>query len=224
MAAVLLYFRAELLAVAREWVRGLRKAQQTAEQRYEARLGWYLVWGTVPIVVLGVAFSDQIESGLRSLYLVGVTLIVLGVLLGLVDRYARHIRNLRSLKPVEAVTIGFAQAAALIPGVSRSGATITAGLAFGFKREQAARFSFLLSVPAVVLSGVYEFYREFDAFVHGGEIGATILASVVSFAVGYASIAFLLNWLGKHSMAIFVGYRVVLGSLVLALAASGAIS
>lgn len=224
MAAVLIYFRTELLAVAREWVRGLRGAEQTQEQRYEARLGWYLVWGTVPIVILGVAFSDQIETGVRSLYLIGTTLIVLGILLGLVDHYAKHLRNLRSLKPFEAVAIGFAQAAALIPGVSRSGATITAGLALGFKREQAARFSFLLSVPAVVLSGGYEFYKEFDHFVHGGQIGATIVATIASFIVGYASIAFLLNWLGKHSMNIFVAYRVVLGVLVLALASSGTIS
>lgn len=224
MAAVLIYFRAELLAVAREWTRGLLKAEQTREQRYEARLGWYLAWGTVPIVILGLAFSDQIETGVRNLYLIGTMLIVLGIVLGLIDHYAKHLRNLRSLKPFEAVAIGFAQAAALIPGVSRSGATITAGLALGFKREQAARFSFLLSVPAVVLSGLYEFYKEFDHFANGGQIGATIVATVVSFAVGYASIAFLLNWLGKHSMAIFVAYRVVLGALVIALAAAGTIA
>ncbi len=224
MAAVLVYFRTELIAVARQWLRGLTRAEQTREQRYEARIGWYLVWGTVPIVVLGFAFSDQIETGVRSLYLIGATLIVLGILLGLIDHYAKHLRNLRSLKPFEAVAIGFAQAAALIPGVSRSGATITAALALGFKREQAARFSFLLSVPAVVLSGVYEFHKEFEGFVHGGAVVTTIVATAVSFAVGYASIAFLLNWLGGHSMAIFVAYRVVLGTLVIALAASGAIA
>lgn len=224
MAAVLIYFRTELLVVAREWTRGLLKAEQTREQRYEARLGWYLVWGTVPIVILGLAFSDQIETGVRNLYLIGTMLIVLGIVLGLIDHYAKHLRNLRSLKPFEAVAIGFAQAAALIPGVSRSGATITAGLALGFKREQAARFSFLLSVPAVVLSGLYEFQKEFDHFANSGQTGATIIATVVSFAVGYASIAFLLNWLGKHSMAIFVVYRVVLGALVIALAAAGTIA
>jgi undecaprenyl-diphosphatase len=224
MAAVLIYFRTELVAVAREWVRGIRKQQQTTEQRYEARLGWYLLWGTIPIVVLGLVFSDTIETGVRSLYLIGTTLIVLGILLGLVDHFAKHLRNLRSLKPFEALAIGFAQAAALVPGVSRSGATITAGLALGFKREQAARFSFLLSVPAVVISGAYEFVKYFDEFVHGGQIGATIVATIASFVVGYASIAFLLNWLGKHSMAIFVIYRIALGVLVLVLASSGTIS
>lgn len=224
MAAVLLYFWHELLGIARQWLRGLARAEQTDDERYESRLGWYLIWGTVPIVILGVAFSDQIETGARNLYLIGTTLIVLGILLGLVDKFAKHLRDLQSIKRYEAVMIGFAQAAALIPGVSRSGATITAGLALGFKREQAARFSFLLSVPAVVLSGAYEFVKEFDHFAHGGEIGATIAATLAAFVVGYASIAFLLRWLGDHSMAIFVGYRVVLGILVLALAAAGSIS
>lgn len=224
MAAVLIYFRQDLFSIARSWLRGLTKAELDSEQEQNARLGWYLILGTIPIVILGFAFKDQIETGARSLYLIGTALIVFGVILGAIDVASKRTRNLLSLGRGEAIGIGFAQALALVPGVSRSGATISAGLVLGFTREQAARFSFLLSIPAVVLSGAFEFVKEFDHFVNGGQITTTIVATIVSFVVGYASIAFLLKWLGQHTMAIFVAYRIVLGVLVLLLASSGAIS
>lgn len=224
MAAVLLYFRHELWAVARDWTRHLLRLGAPRDAA-NVRLGWYLLLGTVPIVVFGFAFRDQIENGARDLYIIGTTLIVLGLLLGLADRLAKHRRGMDEIKPRDAAIIGLAQAAALVPGVSRSGSTLTAGLALGLKRADAARFSFLLSVPAVVLSGLFELRKAFDGEWGAGiGIGDVLVATIISFFVGYAAIAFLLRWLGSHNTAIFVVYRVALGVLVLALAANGAIS
>lgn len=224
MAAVLIYFRHELTAVARDWTRATLRRGEPRDAG-NVRLGWYLALGTLPIVVLGVAFSDQIENEARNLYLIGSTLIVLGLLLGLSDRLATHLRGMDRLTGRDAAVIGCAQALALIPGVSRSGSTLTAGLALGLKRADAARFSFLLSVPAVVLSGLYELRTVID-----GEWGAgighgdVIVATILSFAVGYAAIAFMLRWLTSHNTSIFVIYRVLLGTAVLVLTANGAIS
>jgi undecaprenyl-diphosphatase len=222
MAAVVIYFRQDLWKIARSFFRGLF-GRATPEEQPDVRMGWYLALGTIPIVIFGVIFSDQIESGARNLYIVGTMLIVFGIVLACADMFSKHVRTIDSIKPPDAVVIGLAQALALIPGVSRSGATITFGLFRGFKRKDAARFSFLLSVPAVVLSGVYELK---DAFGHstGASALELIAATVAAFIVGYWSIAFLLKWLGEHTMAIFVGYRIVLGFLVIGLTASGMIS
>jgi undecaprenyl-diphosphatase len=224
MAAVLIYFRHELIAVARDWTLATLRVGKPRDRK-NVRLGWYLALGTLPIVIFGFAFKDQIESGARDLYVIGTTLIVLGLVLGLADRLAKHRRGMDEITPRDVAIIGFAQAAALVPGVSRSGSTLTAGLALGFKRAEAARFSFLLSVPAVVLSGLFELRKAFDG-AWGAGIGAgdTIVATVVSFVVGYAAIAFLLRWLSSHNTAIFVVYRVAVGAAVLILAANGAIS
>jgi undecaprenyl-diphosphatase len=220
MAAVLLYFREDLWRIARTWFASLRDPSLRGE--FDARMGWYIGLGTVPIAIFGFLFRDPIETGGRNLYLIGCTLIVLGLVLLVADRVGRHEREVRDLKARDAALIGFAQACALVPGVSRSGATISAGLFAGFTREAAARYSFLLSVPAVVLSGLFE------ARKIGGAGSApavpTILATLLAFVVGYASIAWLLRYLVRHSTALFVAYRVVLGAVVLALTASGAIS
>lgn len=223
MAAVLIYFRRELLAVARDWTRSaLRRGEPIDVDN--VRLGWYLALGTVPIVLFGFFFRHQIENGARDLYIIGSALIVLGLLLGLADRLATHKREMNEITPRDAAIIGFAQAAALVPGVSRSGSTLTAGLALGLKRADAARFSFLLSVPAVVLSGVFELRKAFDgAWGAGIGPGDVVVATAISFVVGYASIAFLLRWLAVHNTAIFVAYRVLLGAAVLALTANGVI-
>ena len=223
MAAVLLYFRADLWRIARAWFASLPPGRPAAG--LDARLGWYLIAGTVPIVVFGILFERQIETGARSLYLMGTTLIGLGLVLLAAERAGSHSRPLESLSAREGVLVGFVQAAALIPGVSRSGATISAGLFLGLDRPSAARFSFLLSVPAVVLSGVFQLLGmvRSDPGESGGFLGLAV-ATLLAFAVGYASIAFLLRWLASHSTAVFVVYRVVLGVVVLALAAVGAIS
>ena len=220
MAAVLLYFRQDLWRITTTWARSLR--EPALRPQLDARMGWYIGLGTIPIAVFGLIFNDQIEKGARSLYLIGTTLIVLGLLLLVAEKVASHERPLERIDRRDAIVIGFAQAVALVPGVSRSGATLTAGLFLGFDRTSAARYSFLLSVPAVVLSGLFELRKI------GDEAGAgfvpTAIATLMAFLVGYGSIAFLLRWLTSHSTAVFVAYRVVLGSLVIGLTAAGAIS
>jgi undecaprenyl-diphosphatase len=223
MAAVVLYFRHDLWRIATAWLASLRDRSRRAE--LDARMGWYLIAGTVPIVVFGVAFSHQIENGARSLYLIGTTLILLGLLLLVAEKVSTRERDLSTISRRDAIVIGFAQALALIPGVSRSGATITAGLFLGLDRVAAARFSFLLSIPAVVLSGLYELRDVVSGTAEGGVgVAPTAVATVLAFVSGYISIAFLLRFLTTHTTAVFVAYRVALGAAVLALAASGAIS
>ncbi|HWC25198.1 MAG TPA: undecaprenyl-diphosphate phosphatase [Solirubrobacteraceae bacterium] len=223
MAAVVLYFRDDLLRIARAWLASLRDPARRSE--LDARLGWYLILGTLPIVVFGVAFSDQIEHGARDLYLIGTMLIVLGLLLLAAETVGRRERDLAAIGRRDAIVIGFAQALALIPGVSRSGATITAGLFLGMDRVAAARFSFLLSVPAVVLSAVYEFRDVVAGSAEGSAgLGPTAVATALAFVSGYLSIAFLLRFLTTHTTGVFVAYRVVLGTAVLALVATGTIA
>jgi undecaprenyl-diphosphatase len=222
MTAVLLYFRADLLRIGLAWLRSLR---DPAERRQlDARIGWYIVLGTIPIGIFGLAFKDQIETGARDLYLISIALIVLGLILLVAERMGSRSRPLESINRRDGVLIGLAQALALVPGVSRSGATITAGLFRGFEREAAARYSFLLSVPAVVLSGLLELASILAGNEHQkAGLGTLVLATLLAFVVGYASIAFLLRYLASHSTTVFVVYRVGLGSLVLVLVAAGAI-
>jgi undecaprenyl-diphosphatase len=223
MAAVLLYFHEDLLRISRAWLRSLH--DPPARRELDARLGWYIVLGTVPIGIFGLIFKDQIENGARDLYLIGVAMIVLGLLLLMADEVGSRNRTIEQIRGGDGLVIGIAQALALIPGVSRSGATITAGLFRGFDRPSAARFSFLLSVPAVVLSGLFEL-----SSIVSGEDGRTasafslVVATALAFVVGYASIALLLRYLAHHSTGIFVAYRVALGTLVLVLVGTGVIN
>jgi undecaprenyl-diphosphatase len=220
MLAVLIYFRADLWRIAVTWFRSLR--EPALRGTLDARMGWYIGLGTVPIAIFGLVFSDQIDSGGRNLYLIGSMLIVAGLILLAAERVGRRNRTLEDISARDAGIIGLAQAAALVPGVSRSGGTISAGLFVGFDRESAARYSFLLSVPAVVLSGLFELRK-----IGGdGSAGAlpTLIATVLAFIVGYVSIAWLLRYLVSHSTVIFVIYRVALGVLVLVLTGAGAIS
>jgi undecaprenyl-diphosphatase len=220
MAAVLLYFRADLWRIARTWLASLR--QPELRGTLDARMGWYIILGTIPIGIAGLVFADQIESGARELYLIGTTLIVLGLVLLFAEHVAKRERSIEDINRRDGILIGCAQALALVPGVSRSGATITAGLFLGFDRESAARYSFLLSVPAVVVSGLFELRKIGEE--GGAGFGATLIATVCAFIVGYASIAFLLRWLTRHSTMVFVVYRVVLGAVVIALASAGVIA
>jgi undecaprenyl-diphosphatase len=219
MAAVLLYFRQDLWNIARAWLRSLR--DQEARKTMEARLGWYIILGTIPISIIGLAFADTIEDEFRSLYLVATTLIVFGFVMLAAERFSRREREVETLTARDGFLIGCAQALALVPGVSRSGATISAGLFLNFSRTSAARFSFLLSVPAVVLSGLFEMRHIGEE--GGASFSATALATLLSFVSGYLAIAFLLRWLASHSMDVFVAYRFLLAGAVLALAGSGAI-
>jgi len=223
MAAVVLYFRKDLIAIMRTWLASLRDRSLRRER--DARLGWYLILATVPISIIGLAFSDQIENGARDLYLIAIMLIVFGIVLLIAEKVSRRDRDIETITGRDALIVGFAQALALIPGVSRSGATISAGLLLGFDRVAAARFSFLLSIPAVVLSGLFEMRHVIDGSAEGAVgIGPTAVATVLAFISGYLSIAFLLRFLTTHTTNVFVAYRVVLGAVVLALVGSGAIS
>ena len=223
MFAVLIYFRHDLSRIVRAWTGSLR--DPALRGTFDARMGWYILLGTIPIGIFGLAFKDQIEEGARDLYLIGTALIVLGLLLLAAERASAHERKLGSVRIRDAVWMGLAQALALVPGVSRSGATITAGLFLGFERAAAARFSFLLSVPAVVLSGALEF----GTILSGEEgehvgLGDLLVATVLAFVSGYAAIAFLLRFLATNSTVVFVVYRVALGAVVLALVGAGVIS
>jgi undecaprenyl-diphosphatase len=216
--AVVVYFRHDLWNITRAWLASLRDPSRRSEQ--DARMGWYLIAGTIPIAVIGFAFSDTIESKTRDLYLIGSTLIALGLVLLAAEKMSKHERKLESTTMRDAVAIGFGQAAALIPGVSRSGSTITVGLFLGFDREAAARLSFLLSVPAVVLSGLYQLGDALDA---DQGIDTLLISTFFAFVSGYLAIAGLLRFLVNHSTIVFVVYRVALGVLVLVLAGTGVI-
>jgi undecaprenyl-diphosphatase len=220
MAAVLIYFRSDLWRIGRAWLGELRVPPR--ESSHEAKLGWFIILGTIPISIFGFLFRDQIESGARSLYLIGSALILFSFVMLLAEHLATRRRPLADINGRDGLYIGLAQSLALIPGVSRSGATISAGLLRGFDRVAAARYSFLLSVPAVVLSGLFELRKVGES--GSPSVEATVIATLVAFATGYLSIAWLLRYLATHSLRVFVEYRIALGILVLALTATGAIS
>lgn len=220
MAAVLIYFRADLWRIASAWLREWRLPIRRASA--EAKLGWFILLGTIPISIFGLIFSDQIESGARSLYFIGSALILFSFVMVLAEWVGSQRRYLEQMNARDGLFIGTAQALALIPGVSRSGATISAGLLRGFDRVGAARYSFLLSVPAVVLSGLFELRKVGEE--GSPSVAATVIATVVAFVSGYLAIAWLLRYLSTHSLGVFVVYRIALGVLVLGLAAAGVIS
>lgn len=190
---------------------------------HDARLAWLIGLGTIPIAVCGLLFKGFIKGQARSLWVQAATLIVLAVILAIAELVAARRKEIGEVEWTEGLGIGLAQALALIPGASRSGTTITAALFLGLTREAAARFSFLLSVPAVLLSGVYELW-EIRHDLTTGSAPALVAATVVSFVVGYASIAFLLRYLRTHSTFVFVGYRIALGAVLIALLATGVLA
>lgn len=216
-AAVVLYFWRELLHVTAAWFRGLY--DKSVRRTLEHRMGWYLILATIPVAVFGVLFSHQVETGARNLWLIAGALIVLAALLLAAEKVGRRDREEEQIDARDAAAVGAAQALALIPGASRSGTTITAGLFRGLDREAAARFSFLLSIPAVVLSAVYEAVRPSSGHTPG--VGLTGLAVVIAFVVGLAAIHWLLRWLSRHSTFIFIYYRFALGAVIIALLVSG---
>ncbi len=218
--AVIVYFWRDIKRIVSIWFRSL--VNPTLRKDLDARMGWYVIVGTIPVATLGFLFAKQIETTARNLYLVASTLIVFGILLGLADRYGRKIKSIDRLKLPDALAFGLGQALALIPGVSRSGATITTGLILGYDRMAATRYAFLLAIPAVMGSGLYEATK--ISGQQNAEWGQTILATVIAFFVGLGAIAFLLRWLTTRTYTPFVIYRVVLGLLVLVLLATGTLT
>ncbi len=210
LAAVLVYFWRDIVSVLAALARGCTEPR--ARQDPDFRMGVTVALGTIPIVIFGVLLRDQIETSFRSLSVIAATLIGFSIIMELADR-RRGDRTMEDMTTRRGVLIGCAQALALIPGVSRSGATISMARVLGFAREEAARFSFLLSIPAITLSGLFEARHLLDA--NGLEIGPTMLATLVAFVTGYASIAFLLRYLTRHSLTVFVVYRIAVGIAVL---------
>ncbi|WP_344597041.1 undecaprenyl-diphosphate phosphatase [Actinomadura vinacea] len=219
MAAVVIYFWRDLARILVTWTRSLWTPGLRGHR--DARMGWYIGLGTIPIAVCGLAFKDFIEGPSRNLWLNAGTLIGMGLLLLVAEWAGSRKREVADLDLRDGLIIGAFQALALIPGSSRSGSTMTGALFLGYTREAAARYSFLLSVPAVVLSGLFEMRK---AFGGGLPVAPTVVATVVSFAVGYACIAWLLKYLARHSMLIFVYYRLALGGIIMGLLAAGAVS
>ena len=218
--AVVIYFRQDIARILKAWFASLTNKTERANP--DAKMGWYVIIGTIPIGIAGLAFKSSIETTARNLWLVAATLIVMGILLGLADRYAKHTKSETDINTKNAVLFGLGQALALIPGVSRSGATITAGLAMGFKRDVAARYSFLLAIPAVFASAALTAGDiSSDSFVNWP---ATIVATIVAFVVGYFVIASLMKYLQTRTFLPFVIYRIALGTLLMVLLANGVLS
>lgn len=221
VAAVLVYFRRDIVRLLAAWVEGLRRRAPMGTP--DARLAWFVLVGTLPVVILGFAFKHAIETSLRSLWVVAASMILLALLLAAAERIARHQRTLGDLTWTDGVVIGLWQAVALIPGSSRSGTTLTGGLWRGLKREDAARFSFLLSIPATTAAGIFELRHLLKA--HLPFTGVELLVGgSVAFASGMLAIGGLLRYLRTRSTAVFIVYRLALGLLLLGLLHSGRLS
>ena len=225
--AVLIFFRNDIKAIIISWFsQVIKRAELSGEAKGQARMGWLIIIGSVPIVVLGYFGRDIITNDLRSLWLIASVMIIFGVILGIADKYGKSERSLEQLNTKHGVLYGAAQALALIPGVSRSGATIAMGRFLGYSREAALRYSFLLALPAVFGSGFYQLKDAFssDAAPNVFSIPETFASTAVAFGVGYIVIAWLLKFVSTKSFMPFIIYRVVLGSALLVLLATGVIS
>jgi undecaprenyl-diphosphatase len=219
--AVLVFFWKDIWRIATTWLKSLVRPEYRGQ--LDARMGWFIIVGSLPIVVLGILLKDVIKDDFRSLWLIGTMLVVMGIVLGIADRVGSTSKTLKQLSFRDAVLMGLAQALALIPGVSRSGATLSMGRFLGYERETATRYAFLLAIPAVIGAGVFELKDiPHEDNLYGW--GPTIVATVVSFVVGYAAIAWLLRYVSTHSYTPFVLYRIALGGLTLVLVATGAIA
>ena len=225
--AVLIFFRNDIKAIVLSWFKKvvLRRSLND-EANGQARMGWLIIVGSVPIVILGYLGKDIITNDLRSLWLIASVMIIFGLILGFADKYGKSELTLKQLNSKHGLLYGIAQALALIPGVSRSGATIAMGRFLGYTREAALRYSFLLALPAVFGSGLYELKDAFsaDAAPNVFSIPETLVATGVAFVIGYIVIAWLLKFVSTKSFRPFIIYRVVLGSVILILLGTGVIS
>ena len=227
LVAVLLYFSSDIISMTRGVLGGLREGKPLGTP--EAKMGWMVIVGTIPVVIFGLLFKKHIETTLRSLYVIAGAMIALAVVLVFAEwlvrwrqRQGHALRDMKVLGWADAMVVGCAQCVALIPGSSRSGCTITGGLFLGMTRETAARFSFLLSLPAVFAAGIFELIKARHELLATPEhVHDLFAATLVSFIVGYASIAFLLGYLKKHTTWLFIIYRLALGGALLALLTCG---
>ncbi len=221
LLAVLIYFRQDILRIAKAWFKGLGNSE--ARRDPDSKMGWIIALGTLPILVLGLAFKDQIEKDWRSLEIIGWTLIGMGLLMGASERFGPQKRGLESVTWKDGLWVGVWQAMALVPGASRSGSTITGGLLFGLDRATAARFSFLLSIPSIFAAGLLSM-KEHASALFGAQAVPVLIATVAAFFSGYWAIDFLLKFLARKSVYVFVVYRVILGAVLLILLRQGILS
>ena len=219
IVAVIVYFAGDIWNIARTWVLGLVKPEYRGHRDF--RMGWYVIVGTVPVGIVGLLLRDVIKNDLRSLWVVAIALVSWSAVMWAAERSARQDRSEKRITLTDAVVVGVVQCISLIPGVSRSGATISAGLFRGLDRVAATRLSFFLSIPALLAAGIFELK---DAL--GGDIGVgeTLVGTVVAFVVAYASVAWLLRFVAHHPITWFLPYRVPLGALLVVLLASGVMS
>ncbi|KUF06727.1 undecaprenyl-diphosphate phosphatase [Leucobacter sp. G161] len=222
-AAVIVFFWRDIVRIIGRWFRSL-SGKTVPRNDPDAKMGWWIILGTIPIVVLGLLFQDAIETTLRSLWFTAISLIVFGLLLGVADRVGSKVRPIEKLTWKHGLIYGLAQAASLIPGVSRSGGTITAGLFMGYKREAAARYSFLLAIPAVLGSGFYQVFKVIKAPENQAPWSMTIVATVVAFAIALVVIGFFMRYISKRSFMPFVIYRVLIGGVIIALLLTGVLT
>jgi len=218
VAAVVLYFRKDVVRILVAWFRGLR--ERAPMGTLDSRLGWYVIVGTIPVGIAGLLFKKSIETSWRSLYVIAGSMIVLAIFLLIAERMASHRRTIDQMSMKDGVVIGLCQAVALIPGSSRSGTTLTGGLAVGLRREDAARYSFLLSIPANTLAGIFEL-RHFLRATDRPSTLALLVGTTFAFVFGMAAIAGLLSFLRTHTTIVFVVYRIAIGLALLALLRSG---
>jgi len=218
LLAVLVYFWQDIISIIRDFFQdNLIKRVKYSEQKFNSKLGWLIIIGTIPVVIIGLAFKDAIEGALtKNLYVIAISLIVLAIILAIAEKVAKFKKDLENVTIYDSIIIGFAQALSLIPGSSRSGTTITAGLFVGLKREAAARFSFLISIPAVFASGFLQLYESLK-FINQTMALNIIIATIVSGLSGYLAIDFLLKYLRKNSTFVFVYYRIALGVFIIIL-------
>ncbi|MEV1129617.1 undecaprenyl-diphosphate phosphatase [Agromyces sp. NPDC049794] len=219
-AAVVVFFWRDIVRIISHWFKAL--FGRIPRNDADARMGWLIIVGSIPIVVLGILFQDQIETTFRSLWIVATMLVVFGIILGLADWAGAKNRRLEQLNVPHGVLFGFAQALALIPGVSRSGGSITMGLLLGYERAAAARYAFLLAIPAVFGSGFYQLVKSWGEPAVYGPI-ETAAATLVAFVVAILIIAFFMNWISKHSFLPFVIYRLLLGGFIFFLLVTGTV-
>ena len=225
--AVLIYFRKDIAKIISAWIRSsLLRQKLDIDEMGLARMGWLIIIGSLPIAVLGYLGQDAIRTNFRSLWLIASVLIIFGVILGLADKFGSSNKSLKDLSIGHGILYGLAQSLALIPGVSRSGATIAMGRILGYSREAALRYSFLLALPAVFGSGLYELKGAISQSDSANvfTLGQTFAATVVAFVIGYLVIAWLIRFITNRSFAPFIVYRIALGALVLALLSTGVIS
>lgn len=221
--AVLVYFWQDIVRIIKKWFGSLRGTVDKRDP--DARMGWYIILGSLPIVILGLLLQDLIREQFRSLWFVGATLVIFGIILGVADVLGKKTRTLEDLDTKHGIIYGFAQALALIPGVSRSGGTITAGRLLGYDRASAARYSFLLAIPAVFGSGLHELYSALkDGVSTGLGWGPTIVATLIAGVVGWLVIKYFMRYIERHSFLPFVLYRIGLGTLILMLLALGVLN